>query len=404
MVCLLVEALRFPEANLWYVAPFRQQAKEIAWELLKKISPKGEVERINESELYIQYRNGSRISVKGADNEESLVGVFLGCKNHIGGLGAVIDEVALIRDVKKVIEVIVGPMLLDTQAGLLYIGTPRGKDFLWELFNKGQSENYPDYESWQYTSYDNPMNSKKWLDNRRLQIGEREFAQEHLASFLDFKGIVYPEFKEKEHVITPHALNPKLSKIGAIDTAITGVTGVLKAVVETDGTMTIYDEYYEADKRVNEVVPEIKEEDVTWYIDPAAVGQKIQRQGKLFTLYDEYQDHGIHALYAEKNVEGGINRVAEMFASGKIKIFSSCVNLIWELERYHWSEQKETNKGIIKPAPYKKNDHLVDDLRYLVMSREITRIEDKKEEPGVWSPAFNNVAFGTGQVEEEKFV
>jgi hypothetical protein len=65
----------------------------------------------------------------------------------------------------------------------------------------------------------------------------------------------------------------------------------------------------------------------------------------------------------------GINRVGEYFKSGKIKIFSTCKSLIYELERYHWSEEKETATGMMRPKPYKKDDHLADCLRYLVSSR-----------------------------------
>ena len=59
-----------------------------------------------------------------------------------------------------------------------------------------------------------------------------------------------------------------------------------------------------------------------------------------------------------------------MFKQGTIKIFRTCTNLIWEIERYHWAERKESNLGESKPVPYKKDDHLVDCLRYIVMSRQ----------------------------------
>ena len=72
---------------------------------------------------------------------------------------------------------------------------------------------------------------------------------------------------------------------------------------------------------------------------------------------------------AQNEVEAGINRTAEYFKRGKIKIFSSCRNLIWELERYKWCEERETHLGVARPKPYKANDHLCDCLRYIIMSR-----------------------------------
>ena len=113
----------------------------------------------------------------------------------------------------------------------------------------------------------------------------------------------------------------------------------------------------------------IKEDNVRWFIDPASSGSHIQREGNLYTLFDEYMDNGIVCEKAEKDVDMGINRVGEYFKSNKIKIFANCKNLINELERYHWSEEKETSSGVLKPKPFKKEDHLADCIKYLVASR-----------------------------------
>jgi len=369
IISLVTTALQNDGAKLWYLAPFRQQAKEIAWELLKQLSPKENIARTNESELYIEYVSGSRISIKGADNEESLVGVYLGCKNNPGSLGIVIDEVALIRDRQKVWNTIIRPMLIDCKASTMMIGTPRGKDFFWEMWTKGQ-RGEDGFKSWQYTSYDNPYIDPAEIDENKRTMTERAFKQEHLASFEDFVGLIYPEFSEYEHVIEPHFVQGVFPKIGAIDPALSGTTAGLKAMVDEDGTVIIYDEYYEKDKRASEVCQEFKEEDVKWYIDPASKAKTVQKEGSLYSLYDEYHENGISAETAENDVLGGINRVGEFLKQNKIKIFKSCTNLIWEIYRYHWTEPKETANGMTEAKPYKKDDHLMDCLKYLIATRQ----------------------------------
>lgn len=365
----------------------------IAWRQLKKMIPENLAPVFNESELSVYFpHNASMIELKGADNEDSLRGAGLN--------GLVIDEFATIYDNWSVWHEVLRPALTDKKGWCMFIGTPKGKDAFWELYLRGQKNN-KDWKSWQFKTADNPLIDAEEIEEAKRDSPERYFRQEYEASFEDFTGLIYPEWDESIHVIKPCKLNPRLEHIGAIDTAITGVTGILKATVDTDGTLIIYSEYYEENKRVNEIVPEVKEDDITWYIDPAAIGQKIQKQGKIFTLFDEYIDNGIHALYAEKSVEGGINRVGEALKAGKIKVFSSCTNFIYEVERYHWAESKDTVKGIIKPAPYKKNDHLMDCLRYLVMSRECTRIEKKKPQPGIWSPAYDWTEFGNIEKQEQ---
>jgi len=354
---LVIEALSHSECKLWYLAPFRSQAKEIAWEMLKVASPEYARAKVNESELYIEYTNGSRVSVKGADNEESLVGVYLGCKNNPGGLGCVIDEVALIRDNRKVWGTVIQPMLSDCSAGVLFIGTPRGKDFFFELYMKGQREE-DGFKSWHFTSYDNPYLDPKEIDAKKNTMSEREFNQEYLAKFEDYTGLIWPEF-DPEHIIEEHFVQQVYPKIGVIDTAVSGTTGVLKAYIDEDGVIVVYEEYYQSDSRVDEVAEAIKQEGVNWYIDPESHKKQAHRKGQEeFSLFDEYSDHGITAENAQKDVHAGINRTAEFFKTGKIKIFKSCKNLIWELERYHWSEQRETIHGVTEAKPFKKDDHL----------------------------------------------
>lgn len=104
-------------------------------------------------------------------------------------------------------------------------------------------------------------------------------------------------------------------------------------------------------------------------MDPAGNRKDINRDGRLYSFFDEYGEGGIFPSPAQNDVNSGINRVAEYFKLGKIKIFSGCHNLIKELERYHWSEERETTLGISSPKPYKSLDHACDCLRYLVMSR-----------------------------------
>jgi len=328
----------------------------IAWQMLQDILPKEILKKKNESELWVDLINDSRISVKGCDNEDSLVGV---------GLDFIVsDEFALYKP--HVWPKILRPMLTDSGGGALFIGTPRGKNSFFDLYLKGQKD--PNWKSWQFPTERNPFIQLEEIEEARQTLPDILFKQEYEASFEDYIGLVYPEFS-KEHIIEQMYLPQFYPRIGAIDPALSGITGVLKAAIDEEGNIIVYDEYYERNKRASEVVNEIKEDNVKWFIDPSAASKNIQKDGKLYSLYDEYHDAGISTDPGENDVEAGVNRVGEYFKQGKIKIFSTCKNLIWELERYHWSEERETIAGALKPKPYKKDDHLVDVLRYIIMSR-----------------------------------
>jgi len=357
---IIASAWNNPKSRSWYIAPTYRQAEMIAWKMLLDALPKEAIVKKDETRLEITLPNGAEIALKGADNEDALRGAGL---NFV-----VLDEYAMMK--QNVWQEIIRPMLTDTKGRALFIGTPKGKNSLWELYLKGQRKE-DGFSSYLFKTVDNPYVDPQEVADAKKQMNERYFKQEYEASFEDYTGLIYPEFSHEKHIIQPRYVDKIFPHIGAIDPAISGTTACLKAFIDEDGNITIYEEYYDQNKRVSEVAPDIKEKDVTWYIDPSSAAKNIQREGKLYSLFDEYFDYGICASPAENDVDAGINRVAEYFKKGKIKIFSTCKNLIYELERYHWSEERETKTGVLKPKPFKNLDHAVDCLRYLVMSRPI---------------------------------
>ncbi len=368
LISLLTQALSQQESLKWYLSPSYRQSKMIAWRLLKKLVTPSIKADFNESELSLYLpHNGSIIELKGADNEDSLRGPGLGSKYAKGSLGIAIDEFATIYNNWAVWNEVIRPMLTDNKAGALFIGTPKGKDALFELFLRGQRDE-PGWQSWQFKTVDNPYIDPEEVAEAKRAMPERYFRQEYEASFEDYVGLIWPEFT-RDHIIKPHYVQQAYNLVGAIDPAVTGTTAALKAAIDEEGNLIVYDELYEANKRVSEACEAIQESDVYWLIDPSSKAKHREKEGDLYSLYDEYRDNGIVAYPAENDVDAGINRVGEYFKQGKIKIFSSCTNLIRELERYHWAELKQAITGEQRAKPYKKDDHLCDCLRYIIMSR-----------------------------------
>lgn len=321
------------------------------------------VDKSNEVELRIILNNGSNIYLKGADNEDSLRGVNISF--------VVMDEISFMK--RNVWQEIIRPMLLASQGKCLFIGTPQGKNHFWELWLKGNRKE-DDFASWQYKTSDNPYIKLEEIEEARKTTSDRVFRQEYEASFEDYVGLVYPEFDQNIHIIQPVKIEAHWERIGAIDPAITGTTAALFGAVDEKGDIYLYSEYYEQNKRVSEVAQVLKQinNSTQWRIDPSSVtGSKINNENRVYSLFDEYIDNGIVPLIANNDVEGGINRVAEYFKRNKIKVFSTLKNFIYEIERYHWAEERETNTGFMKPVPYKSLDHLMDDLKYIVASRPV---------------------------------
>ena len=140
--------------------------------------------------------------------------------------------------------------------------------------------------------------------------------------------------------------------------------------------------FYEKDQRVDEVVSGIPRKADRYLIDPNfGYSRIIPREGRLYTFADEFKRFGVGVRPAEEDLNAGIARVAQFLHAGKIRIFRECKNLIWEIERYHWARERETVRGISEPRPYKKDDHLCDCLRYIIMSRASTEVKKTEQEP-----------------------
>ena len=110
-----------------YLAPFRAQAKMVAWSYLKELTKDFWAKPPNESELKLTIQNGhggeSTIYVAGADNPDALRGLYFD--------GVVLDEVGDMRP--SAWYTVIRPALSDRKGWAIFAGTPRGKNLFWNL-------------------------------------------------------------------------------------------------------------------------------------------------------------------------------------------------------------------------------------------------------------------------------
>lgn len=171
---LVDEALQAPHGmSLYgYVAPELKQAKGIAWEILKHYALKVPHTNHNESELWIQFPNGARIQLFGADHYDSIRG------RHFSGI--VIDEVAQMR--REVWVKVILPALGNRNGWALFIGTPNGINLFSELYYAALSDS-----SWYHsklTCYDTDVFTPEQIAEIKIKMGDRAFRQEMLCDFM----------------------------------------------------------------------------------------------------------------------------------------------------------------------------------------------------------------------------
>lgn len=135
---LIYLAASRPGQMCFYLAPTRRHAKLIAWRKLKELVPRSLCRAIGESELEIELLNGSVIQLQGAFNADGLRGVGLD--------GIVLDEVAMMRS--NVWNEIVRPTLADRRGRAMFIGTPKGHNSFYDLFDAAHRT--PDWAAFRF--------------------------------------------------------------------------------------------------------------------------------------------------------------------------------------------------------------------------------------------------------------
>lgn len=220
IMTLLSKALRAPlnpvaPARFGYLAPYLNQSKSIAWNMLKHYSSVIPNISINESELWIELpHNKARIRLYGADNAEALRGGFFDF--------IVIDE---LKDIKpSVWHEIIRPALADRDGGALLMGTPSGANLLSELFYKAQND-----EEWYTclrTVYETDALSEYEINSLRSSMSESAFAQEFLCSFEagvdnillsmgDIEDSCRRLYREDEYELMPKILGVDVARQGS---------------------------------------------------------------------------------------------------------------------------------------------------------------------------------------------
>lgn len=316
--------------------------------------------------------------------------------------------------------------------GFISHNTPKGYNHFHRLYEQGQIDDN-DYQSWRFTSYDNPFIPKKELDNAKAELMEDTFAQEYMADFRKYTGLVYKGFDRGVHVIKPFDIPFDYEIVRGFDFGSTNPTVCVWIAIDGDDNWYIVNEHYETGQIIDYHAGKINSNPLSKrafasYGDPSGA-QWIQ----------EFADRGVYITPATKErstnmkswVNLGIEKIGEklkpipghavplvynqcgddrygekgMFKMPRLYVFDSCGNTIKEFETYKWREKKVTQaQDLNEPdVPEKANDHVCDAVRYVVCSHQGRSepnpiVADKEQRPEA-NPNRNVLPQGGGASE-----
>ncbi len=340
-------------ARIAYIAPTIQQARDIAWEQLKK-DCSGAALRIRESphlEIVLPTQKGgeSQIILRGWEAIETLRGQAFDL--------IVLDEVASMRNFWTHWQEVIRPTLTDRKGEGLFISTPKGFNHFYDLFNLQDTDQ--DFKAWRFASKDNPHLPPEEIEKARQELSYERFVQEYEASFAKTQGLVYKEFDRTRHTFLTIPEGTRIvERIAGVDFGFTNPCAIADLWRDSADCLWMQPEYYEKGKTDVEVAEYVaaKRFDRV-YPDPeapAAIAEMRKRRVNVRQV-----------IKGKDSIKNGIDRVRERFRANKLMIHATNKFTLFELETYAYPDKKDLHND--SENPIDEDNHMCDALRMPIM-------------------------------------
>lgn len=368
---------REPNKEIFYLTTSYRAAKMILWKPLKRrLMDLKWASKINETEMSILLKNGSTISLKGAEDPDRLRGVSL---DYV-----VIDEAADCK-LENLWGEVLRPALSDRQGGALFIGTPKGRSNpFYDLYQFARDPENKEWQAWQYTTLDGGFVTEQEIEAAKADMTDKQFRQEFLASFETDDSLVAYNFNRQSHLIDSTPPDTREIFIG-MDFNVSPMAVCIAA--KQGETLTVFDELTVYSSNTDEIADEIQSRyprsKIYVYPDPAGSQRKTSANGATDHKILENRGFIVKAPRRHDPVRDRINATNARFknANGDINLFihKNCKRTIESLEKHSYKP------GTSIPDKESGYDHQFDALSYMVAYLfPIKRRVDTTNQPQRW--------------------
>lgn len=351
---LVANAMSGNDRRVMYMAPYLGDARRLMWERLKKYGVSiGENETRLELKVATPYKGTSIIFLGSWEKVQSYRGDefdFIEC-----------DECQDYRNFWVGWQEALRPTLTPRKGDALFGGTPKGFNHLYDLYNEQYKD--ADWQSFKFTTYDNPFIDPQEIEKARKDETEDRFAQEYLADFRKSEGLVFKEFSRETHIFT-EKVTGYIDFLAGVDFGYTNPLAIEPIYVKEGkfyvGPGEVYrtgmtdDESadYVAAQRFNKVYPDPAQ--------PQSI-EAMKRKGVNIRDVKKGPDSIVH----------GIQTMRELFKQNRLFIHESCTNLINELESYAYPNKSPYHNANEKPID--EYNHAIDAVRYVLDNYTISK-------------------------------
>ena len=317
------------------------------------------------------------ITIIGAKDEGS-IGRIQGKTISI----AYCDEMTLYPD--NVIDMILTRLRLPHSIGFASMNPKHPTHKIKKLIDLAESGD-PKYYSLQFMIDDNPYLPADYKETLANSLSGLFYKRNYLGLWCLAEGAIFDFWDRDTYVVKE---KPKCSTsywIAGIDYGMSNPTacalvGVSTGIESQTGKqLWVEDEYYWDIKQKGrqKLVGELAN-DMQQFLEPYSV-KAVYIDPSAAALRAELSRKGIHCVDANNDVESGIQIMTSMVRDGTCLVLDRCKNLIREIEGYSW-DTKAAERGEDKPI--KKDDHIIDALRYTLGSHKVSTYKPYKGDEG----------------------
>ena len=316
-----------------------------------------EVVRNNAKERTIELSNGSTIRMGSINQVDSCVGRSYDL--------IIFDEAALV-DGRDAFNIALRPALDKENSKALFISTPRGRNnWFADFYNRGYSDEYPEWISIKSSYHENPRHSKDDIAEAKKIMSEAEFNQEYLADFNVYVGQVW-NFDYTSCISDLSEIDTsKMDLFAGLDVGYKDPTAFCVIGYNWDKEkFYLVDEYLEAERTTEYHATKIRKLMDKWDVDWIYIDSAAQQ-----TRFDFAQNFDISTINAKKSVLDGIAHVAAIVDNDTLVVDQTCHHSLQALDQYQW----DANPNLLREKPkHNQYSHMADALRYALYTFQVT--------------------------------
>jgi hypothetical protein len=375
-------ALEHAGATVWWVAPSYDQANDFGFEKIKPLVSPGvlaDSPKLTKPRAF-EFDNGSSISFRSAEREDSLRGPGIDF--------LVIDEAGSVPERAWTEEL--RPALSDTLGKMVAIGTPRGRNWFFRYFKRGQSPDHERVASFQAPTYQNPHVPDSEVDSAKEDMPETKFRQEYLGEFVDDTGGVFEDVRDHvaeydlplspEETDGPYAIGVDFARLEDY-TAIT--------VLDSGGRLVAFDRLRETTwHRIQQRV-----EHYAGRYTPNACAVDATRDNKIVSDLEE-SGVSVEPVSFSSKKQVLIDNLATRLEAGELTLSADAPVLVNELEVFEYDVSERGTISYAAPAGH--HDDCVDALALAVEAADSDSAKTIRRRSG-GSPATGSMRPNGGE-------